>query len=80
MLLEQQVGTYHRVQSQVVRLRVGHDAPSERAGTAEATLQAGGRAEGAHAGCVPAAVHVRVGRMQPTGQVAVLTCGGNDSN
>lgn len=58
---------------------MGHDAPAERAGTAEATLQAGGRSEGAHAGRVPAAVHVRVGRMQPTGQVAVLTWGRHDS-
>lgn len=40
----------------------------------EAALQAAGRTEAGHAAGVPAAVHVRVRRMQAAGQVTVLSC------
>lgn len=56
----------------MIGLRVGHNAPAQRTRRGEATLQATGGAQCAHAAGIPTAMHVRMCRMQPTGKVSML--------
>lgn len=56
----------------MVGLRVGHYAAAQRTGRGEATLQSTGGAQCAHAAGIPAAVHVRMCRMQSAGKVSML--------
>lgn len=64
--------THHRAEAQVIGLRVGHNAATERTRRGEATLQSARGTEGAHAAGIPAAMHVRMCRMQTTGKVSML--------
>lgn len=64
--------THHRAEAQVIGLRVGHNAATERTRRGEATLQPARGTEGAHAAGIPAAMHVRMCRMQTTGKVSML--------
>lgn len=64
--------THHRAEAQVIGLRVGHHAATERTRRGEATLQSARGTEGAHAAGIPAAMHVRMCRMQTTGKVSML--------
>jgi len=56
----------------VVRLRVGHHRSAERAGGGEAALESARGSQSAHAAGVPAAVHVRMCRMQSAREVSML--------
>lgn len=64
--------THHRAEAQVIGLRVGHNAATERTRRGEATLQSARGTEGTHAAGIPAAMHVRMCRMQTTGKVSML--------
>lgn len=56
----------------MVRLRVGHHRSAERAGGGEAALESARGSQSAHAAGVPAAVHVRMCRMQSAREVSML--------
>lgn len=72
MLLYITICTHHRAETQVIGLRVGHNTTAQRASRGEATLQSAGGAQCAHATSVPAAMHMRMCRMQTTGKVSML--------